>query len=101
MNDPYYWQEQAVPSQAVEHPQATTVLLLGVLSVFCCGALGPVAWVLGKRAMDQIEASQGALGGRTQVLVGYILGVVGTILMALIGILFFLMVLGGNADGNA
>ncbi|WP_040745075.1 DUF4190 domain-containing protein [Nocardia transvalensis] len=97
MNDPYYWHEQQVPSQAVEHPQATTVLLLGALSVFCCGALGPVAWVLGRRALEQIDQSGGAFGGRTQVLVGYILGIVGTVFMVLIGILFFLMLIGGNA----
>ncbi|MFJ1458603.1 DUF4190 domain-containing protein [Nocardia wallacei] len=98
MNEPpYYWHEQQPPTQAVEHPQATTVLLLGALSVFCCGALGPVAWVMGKRALDQIEASEGGFGGRTQVLVGYVLGVVGTVLMALMGILFFLVLIGGNA----
>ncbi|TQM29135.1 DUF4190 domain-containing protein [Nocardia bhagyanarayanae] len=90
-----------IPNQpigaTVEHPNATAVLFLGAASIFCCGALGPVAWALGKRALDQIEDSGGALGGRAQVLVGYVLGVIGTVLMVLMAILFLLIVLGGNA----
>ncbi|MFI6870606.1 DUF4190 domain-containing protein [Nocardia sp. NPDC050406] len=81
----------------VEHPHATTVLLLGTLSVFCCGALGPVAWALGRRALSDIEASGGAYGGRIQVVVGYILGVIGTILMIFVAFLFLMMLIGGRA----
>ncbi|MBF6165213.1 DUF4190 domain-containing protein [Streptomyces gardneri] len=81
----------------VEHPNATAVLFLGAVSVFCCGVLGPVAWALGRRALDQIEESGGALGGRAQVMVGYILGIVGTVLMIIFAVLFLLILLGGNA----
>ncbi|MGX1775583.1 DUF4190 domain-containing protein [Nocardia brasiliensis] len=81
----------------VEHPNATAVLALGAASVFCCGVLGPVAWALGKRALDQIEQSHGAYGGRVQVMVGYILGIIGTILMIVFAILFLLILMGGNA----
>ncbi|MEU8897729.1 DUF4190 domain-containing protein [Nocardia sp. NPDC048505] len=83
--------------QPVEHPHATTVLFLGAASIFCCGALGPVAWALGKRALDQIEASGGAFGGRAQVVVGYTLGIVGTVLMVIMAILFILIALRGSA----
>jgi hypothetical protein len=85
------------PGQAVEHPHATTVLLLGALSVFCCGALGPVAWVMGRRALTQIDLSYGGLGGRTQVMIGYILGIIGTVLMVLIAIVYVLMLAAGHA----
>ncbi|WP_067899012.1 DUF4190 domain-containing protein [Nocardia vaccinii] len=99
-NEPPYWggelPDQPI-GQPVEHPHATTVLLLGALSIFCCGALGPVAWALGKQALDQIERSGGTLGGRSQVLTGYVLGVVGTVLMVLVAIVFLLMVIGGRA----
>ncbi|MBY8855746.1 DUF4190 domain-containing protein [Nocardia sp. CA2R105] len=105
-NEQPYWGE--LPDQpvgpAVEHPHATTVLLLGILSIFCCGALGPVAWVLGKQALNQIEQSDqlnhaygATLGGRSQILVGYVLGIIGTVLMVLVAIVFLLMVLGGRA----
>ncbi|WP_040794222.1 hypothetical protein [Nocardia higoensis] len=80
----------------VEHPHATAVLFLGAASILCCGALGPVAWALGKRALDQIESSGGAIGGRVQVTVGYTLGVIGTILMICMAVFFGMMVLGGG-----
>ncbi|WP_194817017.1 DUF4190 domain-containing protein [Nocardia sp. XZ_19_385] len=83
--------------QPVEHPHANTVLFLGAASIFCCGALGPVAWALGKRALDQIEASGGAFGGRAQVMIGYMLGIVGTVLMVIMAILFILVALSGRA----
>ncbi|RDI66100.1 DUF4190 domain-containing protein [Nocardia pseudobrasiliensis] len=92
---PQYFPDEPI-GQPVEHPHATTVLLLGALSVFCCGALGPVAWAMGKRALDQIEYSGGAYGGRAQVMVGYILGIIGTILMVLVAILFLLVLIGGH-----
>ncbi|MBF6332762.1 DUF4190 domain-containing protein [Nocardia transvalensis] len=96
MNQPPYWFDQPI-GQPVEHPHATTVLVLGALSVFCCGALGPVAWAMGRRALDQIDVSGGAYGGRTQVMVGYVLGIIGTILMILMATLFLLILIGGNA----
>ncbi len=92
---PQYFPDEPI-GQPVEHPHATTVLLLGALSVFCCGALGPVAWAMGKRALDQIEYSGGAYGGRAQVMVGYVLGIIGTILMVLVAILFLLVLIGGH-----
>lgn len=80
--------------QPVEHPNATAVLFLGLVSLLpCCGLTGPIAWALGKRALDQIEASGGAYGGRVQVVVGFICGVVGTILMIIMALLYLLMLL--------
>ncbi|MGW0181962.1 DUF4190 domain-containing protein [Nocardia sp. NPDC003345] len=80
----------------VEHPHATAVLFLGALSVLCCGLAGPVAWALGKRALDQIEESGGAYGGHTQVVVGFTLGVIGTILMIVLAVLFLLVWFSGG-----
>ncbi|WP_378736497.1 DUF4190 domain-containing protein [Nocardia brasiliensis] len=83
--------------QPVEHPRATAVLFLGAASVLCCGVLGPMAWAMGKRALDQIEESNGGYGGRVQVVVGYILGIIGTILMIVFALLYLMILLGGNA----
>lgn len=92
---PYLWDLPEEPiGQPIEHPHATTVLLLGALSVLCCGALGPVAWTMGKRALTQIDLSAGAYGGRTQVMVGYVLGIIGTVLMVAVAFLFVLLQLG-------
>ncbi|WP_067977381.1 DUF4190 domain-containing protein [Nocardia caishijiensis] len=90
----------AIPNQpigpTVEHPQANMILVLGLLSPFCCGIFGPVAWTLGKRALNEIDASYGGLSGRHQVLIGYIAGIFGTILM----ICFALLYLAGSCNGN-
>jgi len=66
------------------------VLVLGILSLVVCGVLGPFAWVMGNRALREIDASQltaQPLGGRETVNVGRILGIVGTVLVVL-GLLF-------------
>ena len=98
MNQPDFWGSlpEAPTGNPVEHPHATTVLVLGVLSLLCCGALGPVAWVMGKRALDQIEMSGGVIGGRSQVLVGYVIGIVGTVMMVVVAGIFLLMLISGN-----
>jgi hypothetical protein len=63
------------------HPQATTALVLGILGVALCGLLAPAAFVLGRRAIREIDASGGALGGRGSAQAGWILGLVGTIVV--------------------
>ncbi|WP_211357023.1 hypothetical protein [Nocardioides rubriscoriae] len=66
-----------------DHPRATTVLILGVLSFALCQAIAPFAWVIGGRTLREIDASGGRWGGRSQVKVGYVLGIVGSVLLAL------------------
>jgi Domain of unknown function (DUF4190) len=81
---PYYQQ----PYQPVqEHPQATTVLILGILGLVLCQVLGPFALVMGRKTVREIDASGGTLGGRGNAQVGYILGIVGTVLLGF-GVLF-------------
>jgi uncharacterized membrane protein YjgN (DUF898 family) len=66
-----------------DHPKATTSLVLGILGVVLCQVLSPFAWVTGKRTLAEIDASQGRLGGRGQAQTGYVLGIVGTVLLGL------------------
>jgi uncharacterized membrane protein YjgN (DUF898 family) len=66
-----------------EHPQATTILILGILGLVLCQVLGPFAWSMGNKAIREIDASQGALGGRDTVNIGRILGIIATVLLAL------------------
>lgn len=63
---------------AQPHPRATLILVLGILSLFCFGiVLGPIAGVMGKNALDEIDANPGAYTNRGQVQAGMILGIVG------------------------
>jgi hypothetical protein len=63
-----------------DHPQATTVLILGIVSAVACGFVAPVAWVMGNRVVREIDASNGTLGGRSTANVGRIIGIVWTVL---------------------
>jgi hypothetical protein len=67
-----------------DHPQATTVLILGIVSVAACGLVGPFAWVMGNRVVREIDASNGGWGGRSNAQVGRILGIVETCLLGVV-----------------
>jgi uncharacterized membrane protein YjgN (DUF898 family) len=75
------------PYAPPEHPQATTVMLLGILSVAVCGLIAPFAWVMGNRVVREIEASNGQLGGHSQAQVGRIIGIVWTCIMGVVLVL--------------
>ena len=78
---------------APDHPQATAVLILGIISLSACQLVGPVAWVMGSRAKKEIDAAPGRYGGRQQVVIGMVLGIVGTGILALylLGFLVYLV----------
>ncbi|MVU80173.1 DUF4190 domain-containing protein [Nocardia sp. ET3-3] len=76
---------------AQDHPQAVTILILGILSLVLCSLVGPVAWVLGSRARKEIRDSGGAIGGGGMVTAGWVCGIVSSCLM--IGAIVFFVLL--------
>jgi uncharacterized membrane protein YjgN (DUF898 family) len=64
-----------------EHPQGTTILVLGILSLVLCSPLGIAAWVMGRRALAE-AAAMGASNTST-IKAGYICGIIGSCLMIL------------------
>jgi len=66
-----------------DHPQATTVLILGILGLVLCQVISPFAWVMGNRVIAEIDASNGQIGGRSSANAGRICGIVGTFLIGL------------------
>ncbi len=66
-----------------DHPKATTSMVLGILGVVLCQVVAPFAWVTGKRTLNEIDASGGRWGGRGQAQTGYVLGIVGSVLLGL------------------
>lgn len=76
------WQPAHRPAaHSPDHPRATTALVLGILGLVVCGVAAPLAWATGRRALAEIDASQGRLGGRWMAQAGYVLGVIGTFLL--------------------
>jgi hypothetical protein len=64
-----------------DHPRANTALVLGILGIVLCQLISPFAMSMGRKAMREIDASGGALGGRGSAQAGWILGLIGTILI--------------------
>ena len=89
---PSYPQQSGYPvAYAPDHPKATLSLILGILGIVVCGVVAPFAWQMGKRTRDEIDASNGQLGGRGSAQAGYVLGLIGTILLGL-GVLVLVLV---------
>lgn len=76
-----------------EHPQAVTAMVLGILGLVCCGLASPFAIWVGRKAMKEIDASGGWMGGRGQAQAGFIMGIIGTALWVL-GVVFYVVVAG-------
>jgi hypothetical protein len=83
----------AYPVPPRDHPQTTTILILGICGLVLCQVLGPFAWSMGNKALKEIDGSGGQLGGRDMVNVGRILGMVSTIILV-VAVLFFALFVG-------
>src|SRR4051812_27238605 len=82
------------PGYGVEHPQGTTVLVLGILSLVVCGIIGPFAWSMGNRALAEIDAAPpGYFRNRGNVTAGRICGIVASILI-IVAIVFIIVAFG-------
>ena len=84
--------DQQFPADSGAYPessQATTILVLGILSIVVCGPLGPFAWSMGNKELEAIDAGRRSPQNRGTANAGRILGIVGTVFLG-IGILFLL-----------
>lgn len=77
-------QPQAYP----ESSQATTILVLGILSLVICQVLGPIAWSMGNTELAAIDAGRRDPANRSSANAGKILGIIGTVFL-IVGVVFF------------
>jgi uncharacterized membrane protein YjgN (DUF898 family) len=86
----------------MEHPQGTTILVLGILSLVICGVLGPFAWSMGNKALREIDSNPSVrYSNRGNVSAGRICGMIASILLILgIGLVILVAVAGGLASNN-
>lgn len=73
-----------------EHPQGTTILILGILGFVTSGICGAIAWYMGSKAQKEMAASGTRYSNESNINVGKILGMVTTIL-GLLGILLVIV----------
>ncbi|MFG6192788.1 DUF4190 domain-containing protein [Nonomuraea sp. JJY05] len=86
------------------HPQGTTILVLGILSLVVCTFIGPFAWSMGNRALREIDESGYYYENRGTVQAGRICGIVGSILMMIalgfVVLMFGLMLITGALSSS-
>ncbi|WP_051208769.1 DUF4190 domain-containing protein [Propionicicella superfundia] len=71
------------PMVLPDHPQATTVLILGILSITVLQLCGPFAWYFGSKARKEIQANPGVYKDGGSLTAGWVMGIIGSILMIL------------------
>jgi len=79
------------PVQYPEKSQTVLVFVLGLCGLVICQLLGPVAWYLGNQELAGIDAGRRPADQRGLAQAGRIMGIVGSVLIALlviVGLLF-------------
>jgi hypothetical protein len=74
---------------APEHPQGTTILVLGIVGLFVT-ICAPIAWFMGSKALKEAKASGINYSNEQQLVIGRVLGMVITII-ALVALVFFIV----------
>jgi ABC-type Fe3+ transport system permease subunit len=98
---PYGPQPPYGGQSAPTHGSATTALVLGILSFVICGLLGIPAYIIGRRAEREVQASQGRLSGEGLAKAGWILGLVSMILTVLVILLLIGLVTLGTVTSDS
>jgi len=88
-----------------KHPQATAAMVFGIVSLaglFACVVpilVAPVAWILGAKAVKEIDANPSGYSGRSEANAGKIMGIIGTVLLVLVLLAVIALVIIGLNGG--
>jgi hypothetical protein len=104
-----YQQPYAYRPPVPKHPSATTAMVLGIIGlvgILSCGGvtlvLSPFAWVIGGRAVKEIDAAPpGTVGGRDEANSGRIMGIIGTVLLILAALGVIILIVALVAVGSS
>ncbi len=83
-----------VPQQ--KSSNATTSLVLGIVSILCCGLLAGIPAIYFASQAEKEFALNPALGGQGNAKAGKILGIIGSVLSVL-GFIVYFLILGASA----
>jgi len=78
-------------NQSMKPHRGILILVLGILGLLLCPIFGPIAWLMGKGDLAEMDAGQMDPEGRGLTQAGWICGIIGTVFM-IIGILGFVAV---------
>jgi hypothetical protein len=94
--------QQAYRPPARQHPSAVPALVLGILSLVLCGLVtGIPAMIMGRRAIREIRASHGAVGGEGVAQGGFWTGLIGTVWTGAVTLFVILVFALGGVVQNA
>ena len=65
------------------HPNANTALILGIVGLLLCQLVSPFAWLMGRKALTEIEAAPGQFSGAGEAKAGWVCGIIGTAFLGL------------------
>lgn len=98
--DPYQspMQQNHLGGKFTEPHRGALILIFGLIGIFACQPFSIAAWLMGGADMKKIRAGQMDPAGEGLTQVGYILGIIGSILFALsivltIGAMIFIFVI--------
>jgi len=74
----------------MRHPQATTTLIMGIISVLF-PIVGPFVWYYGQRMLAEIDNSAAHIDGRGAIAAGRTLGAWVTVLWLVVPLVVFLL----------
>lgn len=79
--------------------QASTVMVLGILSLVVCGLLGPIAWSMGNTELARIDRGEVDPSGRGSAVAGRVCGMIASILI-IVGIVAVVLMFGVFATAS-
>ena len=87
-------------SQYPESSNALLALILSIANFIVCPVLAPIAWVIASKELRAIDAGRRDPTKRDQANAGRILGIIGTVLLALGIVFIFFVIVIAVASGN-
>lgn len=94
-------QPSSMPAKPGPSGRAIAALIMGIASLVCCGFLvGIPAIIIGKMEMNAIKEGKANKEGNTMALVGFILGIAGTVISCLMLIGYIVIIALGISTGT-
>lgn len=70
-------------NQSMKSHRGVLILVLGILGLLVCPIFGPIAWIMGKGDLAEMDAGQMDPEGRGLTQAGWICGIIGSIFIIL------------------
>jgi len=93
--------DDAPAGRRVEPHRGVMILVFGILGLMVCFIFGIVAWVMGKGDLEKMKRGEMDREGEAMTRVGYILGIVSTIIVLVAFVVWLLIVVLAVGAGAA